>query len=44
MLTHQVYNRKGLLCRSLHEVLTKMAIRFLEVGRRFHVAFFLLFT
>ena len=35
LLTRQVYSRKGLLCRSLHEVLTKMAIRFLEVRRRF---------
>ena len=44
LLTRQVYSRKGLLCRSSHEVLTKMAIRFLEVRRRLHVAFFLLFT
>ena len=44
--THQVYtcSQKGLLCCSLHEVLTKMAARFLEVRRHRHVAFFVLFT
>ena len=44
LFTCQVYSRKGLLCRSSHEVPTKMAIRFLEVRRRLHVAFFLMFT
>ena len=39
-----VDSRKGLLCRSSHEVPTKMAIQFLEVRRRLHVAFFLVFT
>ena len=34
LLTRQVYSQKGLLCRSSHEVLTKMAGRLLEVSRR----------
>ena len=44
LLTRQVYSRKGLLCRSSHEVLTKMAARLLEVRRRLPVPFFFLFT
>ena len=46
LLTRQVYGRKGLLCRSSHEEVTKMAVRFLEIRRRLHVAFstFSLFT
>ena len=43
-LTCQVHSQKGLLCRSLNEVLTKMAARLLEVRRRLPVAFFFLFT
>ena len=39
-----VYSQKGLLCRSSHEVLTKMAARLLEVRRRLPVSFFFLFT
>ena len=44
LLTHQVYSQKGLLCRSSHEVLTKMAAQLLEVRRRPPVALFFLFT
>ena len=44
LLTRQVYSQKGLLCRSSHEVLTKMAARLLEVTRRLPVAFFFQFT
>ena len=44
LLTRQVYNQNCLLCRSLHEVLTKMAAWLLEVRRRLPVAFFFLFT
>ena len=39
LLTRQVCSRKGLLSRSSHEVLTKMAARFLEVRRRQTFAF-----
>ena len=39
-LRKQVYSQTGLLCRSSHEVLTKMAARLLEVRRRLPVAFF----
>ena len=39
-----LYSQKGVLCRSSHEVLTKMAARFLEVRRRLPGAFFFLFT
>ena len=44
LLTRQAYSQKGLLCRSSHEVLTKMAGRLLEVRRRLPVSFFFLFT
>ena len=44
LLTRQVYNQNCLLCRSLHEVLTKVAARLLEVRRRLPVAFSFLFT
>ena len=44
LLTRQVYSQKGLLYRSSHEVLTKMAARLLEVRRRLPVLFFFLFT
>ena len=44
LLTRQVYSQKGLLCRSSHEVLTKMAARLLEVRRRLPVSFFFLFV
>ena len=44
LLTRQVYSRKGLLCRSSHEVLAKMAARLLEVRRCLPVSFFFLFT
>ena len=36
LLTRPVYSQKGLLCRSSHQVLTKMAARLLEVRRRLH--------
>ena len=42
--TRQVNSQTGLLCRSSHEVLTKMAARLLEVRRRLPVSFFFLFT
>ena len=42
LLTRQVYSQKGLLCRPLHEVLTKMAARLLEVRRRLPLSFFFL--
>ena len=44
LLTRQVYSQKGMLCRSSHEVLTKMAARLLEVRGRLPVSFFFLFT
>ena len=44
LLTRQVYGQIGLLCRSSHEMLTKMAARLLEVRRRLPVAFFFVFT
>ena len=44
LLTRQVYSKKGLLYRSLHEVLTRMAARLLDLRRRLPVAFFFLFT
>ena len=44
LLTRQVYSQKGSLCRSSHEVLTKIAARLLEVRRRLPVSFFFLFT
>ena len=44
LLTRQVYSQKGLLCRSSHEVLTKMAAWLLELRRRLPVAFLFLFT
>ena len=44
LLTRQVYTLRGLLCRSTHEVLTKMAAGLLEVRLRLPVAFFFLFT
>ena len=44
LLTRQVYSQMGLLCRSSHEELTKMAARLLEVRRRLPVSFFFLFT
>ena len=39
LLTRQVYSQKGLLCRSTHEVLTKIAARLLDVRRRLPVLF-----
>ena len=44
LLTRQGYSKKGLLCRSLHKVLTRMAARLLDLRRRLPVAFFFLFT
>ena len=44
LLTRQVYSQKVLLCRSSHEVPTKMAARLLDVRRRVPVAFIFLFT
>ena len=41
--TRQVYSQKGLLCRSSHQVVTKMAARLLEVRRPVPVSFFFLF-
>ena len=40
LLARQVYSQKGLLCRSSHEVLTKMAAQLLEVRRRLPVSFY----
>ena len=39
LLTRQVYSQKGLLCRSSHEVLIKMAARLLKVRRRLPISF-----